>query len=372
MATGGVGAGVKALYEITPLEGLQKAYEGTNVKIKYAQGYLPQERSSRHKRNSSETASSEKEIREKSERLVQEAIALAKEADLVIFVGGNNREVETEGSDRKNITLPSHQDELIQNIAKANPNIVSVMVIGGPVDLQTIEKNSSSILVSWFNGSEGGHALADVLSGKISPSGKLPFTFPIKLEDSPAYHLGVYPQQQPERPRDVFVDLVNRDKFRAEQKAEADYAEDIFVGYRWYATKNISPLYPFGHGLSYANFQYSALQAKINKSQVDVSFTLDNIGKMNAEEVAQVYITRPQSAIERPAHELKGFQRVALKAGESKEITISIPLEQLCHWDEKKHGWTFEEGPAIIRVGSSSENLPLNTEINLINVYKPQ
>ena len=117
--------------------------------------------------------------------------------------------------------------------------------------------------------------------------GKLPFTFPIKLEDSPAYHLGVYPQQQPERPRDVFVDLVNRDKFRAEQKAEADYAEDIFVGYRWYATKNISPLYPFGHGLSYANFQYSALQAKINKSQVDVSFTLDNIGKMNAEEVAQ-------------------------------------------------------------------------------------
>ena len=372
MATGGVGAGVKALYEITPLEGLQKAYEGTNVKIKYAQGYLPQERSSRHKRNSNETASSEKEIREKSERLVQEAIALAKEADLVIFVGGNNREVETEGSDRKNITLPSHQDELIQSIAKANPNIVSVMVIGGPVDLQTIEKNSSSILVSWFNGSEGGHALADVLSGKISPSGKLPFTFPIKLEDSPAYHLGVYPQQQPERPRDVFVDLVNRDKFRAEQKAEADYAEDIFVGYRWYATKNISPLYPFGHGLSYANFQYSALQAKINKSQVDVSFTLDNIGKMNAEEVAQVYITRPQSAIERPAHELKGFQRVALKAGESKEITISIPLEQLCHWDEKKHGWTFEEGPAIIRVGSSSENLPLNTEINLINVYKPQ
>ena len=144
------------------------------------------------------------------------------------------------------------------------------------------------------------------------------------------------------------------------------------MGYRWYATKNISPLYPFGHGLSYANFQYSTLQAKINKSQVDVSFTLDNIGKMNAEEVAQVYITRPQSAIERPAHELKGFQRVALKAGESKEITISIPLEQLCHWDEKKHDWTFEEGPAIIRVGSSSENLPLNTEINLINVYKPQ
>ena len=153
--------------KLHPWKGLQKAYEGTNVKIKYAQGYLPQERSSQHKRNSSETASSEKEIREKSERLVQEAIALAKEADLVIFVGGNNREVETEGSDRKNITLPSHQDELIQSIAKANPNIVSVMVIGGPVDLQTIEKNSSSILVSWFNGSEGGHALADVLSGKF-------------------------------------------------------------------------------------------------------------------------------------------------------------------------------------------------------------
>lgn len=367
MAIGGVGAGVKALYEITPLEGLQKAFQGSNVKIRYAQGYLPQERFSRSNPKNRNTTSSEREIKNKTEELVQEAVSLAKESDLVIFIGGNNREIETEGFDRKDITLPSHQDELIQSIAKVNSNIVSVMVVGGPVDLRMIESKSSSILISWFNGSEGGHALADVLSGKISPSGKLPFTFPAKLEDSPAYYLGVYPQQLPSFSRDVFMDLVNRDKFRTEQKSEADYAEDIFVGYRWYDTKNITPLYPFGHGLSYACFKYTNLQAKINKHQVDISFTLSNTGKMIAEEVAQVYIARPQSAIVRPNHELKGFKRVELKTGESRKITIPIPLERLCHWDEKNREWAFEEGPAIICVGGSSKDLPLSTEIKLTN-----
>lgn len=360
MSQGGVGAGVKALYEITPLQGLQKAFEGTGITLKHAQGYqVP----GRMRRNDKNAAAKAKEVEATNKKLAKEAVALAKEADLVIFVGGDNREVETEGSDRKDICLPAGQDELIQAIAKVNPNLVTVMVVGAPVDLRSVNDCTKSLLISWFNGSEGGHALADVLTGRISPSGKLPFTFPAKLEDSPAYSLGVYPQKEPGGSGDVFVNLVNRDKFQAEMKADADYAEGIFVGYRWFATKNVKPLYAFGHGLSYTQFQYGDLQAKAGKESVEVSFTLSNTGDMDAEEVAQVYVARPQSAVERPAIELKGFERIALKKGESRKVTLSIPVEKLRHWDEARNAWTVEEGPAVVYVGSASDNLPLQQEI---------
>ena len=362
MAQGGVGAGVKALYEITPLQGLQTALEGTGITVKHAQGYIVP---GRMRRNDKNAAAKAKEVEATNKKLAKEAVALAKEADLVIFVGGDNREVETEGSDRKDIDLPAGQNELIQAIAQANPNLVTVMVVGAPVDLRTVNDCTKSLLISWFNGSEGGHALADVLTGKISPSGKLPFTFPAKLDDSPAYSLGVYPQEQPAASGDVFVNLVNRDKFRAEMKADADYAEGILVGYRWYTTKQVKPLYPFGYGLSYTQFQYSDLQAKPGKDAIEVSFTLNNAGGMDAEEVAQVYIARPQSAIERPAIELKGFKRIALKKGESQTVSLSIPLEKLRHWDEAQNGWALEEGPAVVYVGCSSDNLPLKQNINV-------
>ena len=148
-------------------------------------------------------------------------------------------------------------------------------------------------------------------------------------------------------------------------KADADYAEGIFVGYRWYTTKQVKPLYPFGYGLSYTQFQYSDLQAKPGKDAVEVSFTLSNTGDMDAEEVAQVYIARPQSAIERPAIELKGFKRIALKKGESQTVTLSIPMDKLRHWDEAKGGWALEAGPAVVYAGCSSDNLPLKAEITL-------
>ena len=362
MSQGGVGAGVKALYEITPLQGLQKALEGTGITLKHAQGYTVP---SRMRRNAKNAAAQAKEAESTNTKLAKEAVALAKEADLVIFVGGDNREVETEGSDRKDINLPAGQDELIKAIAQANPNLVTIMVVGAPVDLRTVNDCTKGLLISWFNGSEGGHALADVLTGKISPSGKLPFTFPAKLDDSPAYSLGVYPQEEPAQSGDVFVNLVNRDKFQAEMKADADYAEGIFVGYRWYTTKQVKPLYPFGYGLSYTQFQYSDLQAKAGKDAIEVSFTLSNTGAMDAEEVAQVYIARPQSAIERPAIELKGFKRIALKKGESQTVTLSIPMEKLRHWDEAQGGWALEAGPAVVYAGNSSDNLPLKQEITL-------
>lgn len=363
MGLGGVGAGVKTLYEVTPLEGLQKALKG-KAKIKYAKGYEPAPRARRGQPLDENVLA---EYNKKLAQLKAEALKVAKGADVVLFIGGDNREVETEGSDRTTIMLPFGQDELLKEIAAVNPNVVTVMVAGAPVDLNVVNAVSKSLVYSWFNGTEGGNALADVLTGKISPSGKLPFTLPKKLEDSPAYALGVYPQTE-QAAGDVFVNLVNEGQNsnrRTERKADADYTEGIFVGYRWYTTKNVQPMYPFGYGLSYASFQYSDVKAVKNGENIEVSFNLTNNGKQEADEVAQVYVSRPNSKVERPKYELKGFQRVAVKAGETQNVTITIPVEQLRHWNEFQHAWNIEPGKAVIYVGGSSVDLPINTTLDI-------
>lgn len=359
MSQGGVGAGVKTLYEVTPLEGLEKALKG-KAKIRYAQGYEPAPMA-RWGQRLPENAMQEYEGR--MAVLKEEALKTVKGADVVLFIGGNNRDVETEGSDRTTIQLPFHQEELLKAIAEVNPNVVAVMVAGAPVDLREVNKVVKGLVYSWFNGTEGGNALADVLTGKIAPSGKLPFTLPVKLEDSPAYALGVFPQQA-QGGGDVFVNLVNRDGF-TERKADADYTEDIYVGYRWYTTKNVSPMYPFGFGLSYVSFKYSNLEAKLGEGSLDVTFDLTNEGRMEADEVAQVYISRPDSKVERPKYELKGFKRVAVQAGKTEKVTINIPLEQLRHWNDFQHAWNIEKGKAVVYVGGSSVDFPLQTEVEL-------
>ena len=359
MGLGGVGAGVKTLYEVTPLEGLQKALKG-KATIRYARGYEPAPRA-RWGQQLSEDAM--KEYEKKMADYKKEALKVAKGADIVLFIGGNNREVETEGSDRTTIQLPFQQEELLKAIAEINPNIVAVMVAGAPVDLREVKNVAKGIVYSWFNGTEGGNALADVLTGKISPSGKLPFTLPVKLEDSPAYALGVYPQQE-QGGGDVFVNLVNRDSFQ-ERKADADYTEGIFVGYRWYTTKNVKPMSPFGYGLSYVPFNYSNVNAKVGENSIEVTFDLANQGSMEADEVTQVYIGRPDSKVERPKYELKGFKRVTVKAGETKKVTVTIPIENLRHWNEFQHAWNIEKGKAVIYVGGSSADFPLQTEVTL-------
>ena len=360
MALGGVGAGVKTLYEITPLAGLQKALAGTGVEVVYAQGY----NDNMPRRWGRETYDEKAEAR-RGEEMNKQALALAKTADLVIFVGGDNREVETEGSDRTTINLPFGQDDLVQKLAEVNPNLVSIMVAGAPVDLNVVNEVSGSLLYSWFNGSEGGNALADILVGKISPSGRLPFTLPVKLEDSPAYAMGNYPQKEEDNAGDVFVDLVNKDKFRAQRKATAPYTEGLFVGYRWFVTRDAAAMYPFGYGLTYTSFTYSDISTKSESDGITVCFTLTNSGSMAAEEVAQCYVGRPASSVERPKYELKGFQRVALDAGESRQVSIRIPLKQLRHWDEKTHNWALESGRAVFYVGQSAIDLPLSTEVNI-------
>lgn len=363
MAQGGVGAGVKTLYEVTPLEGLQKALKG-RAKITHVMGYEPKPR----RRWGERTDPDMTEWNAKVQSLRAEAVEAAKKADLVLFIGGDNREVETEGSDRTDIDLPFYQNELLEAIAAVNPKLVTVMVAGAPVDLRTVNKVSSSLVYSWFNGSEGGNALADVLTGKVSPSGKLPFTLPVKLDDSPAYALGVYPQKSETKQTDVFVGLVDNgqnSKRRMEQKADADYSEDIMVGYRWFSSKNVAPMYPFGHGLSYVPFKYSDAKAEVKGTNIEVTFSLTNQGRMSADEVAQVYISRPDSKVERPKYELKGFKRLNLKGGETRAVTISIPVEQLRHWNEMQHAWNVENGKAVIYIGGSSVDFPLQTDIVL-------
>ncbi len=360
MALGGVGAGVKTLYEITPLKGLQDALKDSGIELLFAPGY----NAAMPRRWGRETFDPKAEAR-KNNQMNQEAIALAKKADMVIFVGGDNREVETEGSDRKDIMLPFGQDDLLQKLSAVNPNIVTVMVAGAPVDLNVVSTTSKGLLYSWFNGSEGGHALADILTGKVSPSGHLPFTLPIKLEDSPAYAMGNYPQKEEDNAGDVFVDLVNKDNFRAQRKATAEYSEGLLVGYRWFVTKEQPTMYPFGYGLSYAHFDYGELTTSVDKEAITVTFDLTNRGTIKAEEVAQCYIGRPDSQIERPSYELKAFDRIALEPGETKQVTLTIPLDKLRHWDVQTHSRQLEKGRVQIHVGKSSAELEHHSDVTI-------
>ena len=356
MALGGVGAGVKTRCEITPLDGLRTLL-GNSVTITYEQGYKAFDRDSRNKRLDP--------IQPADKVLMARAVKAAKKADLVIFFAGDNREVETEGSDRKSITLPSGQDELAKALAKVSKQLVTVVVSGGPVDVSTVNDVSGALVASWFNGSMGGQALAEVLMGKVSPSGKLPMTWPKKLEDVPAYATGTYPQNAENSQGDIFVGLVNNQSNDRRQQLVADYAEEGLVGYRWYDAKNVDVAYPFGHGLSYATVAYSDLQTVPTAEGLDVRFVLTNTSDCDAEEVAQVYVARPSSHITRPAKELKGFQRVALKAGERKTVTIPLRRSDLCHWDETAQTWMLEPGDITVSVGGSPQQLTLCEKVIL-------
>jgi beta-glucosidase len=365
MALGGVGAGVKAYNEITPLAGLTNRIDG-RAELVYAQGYkgyTKQERENWRDRPSP--------YRNADADLLAQAVEVAKDADIVLFIGGDNREVQTEGSDRTAITLPSGQDQVIEALAAVNPRIVTVLVTGAPLDLRVAERHSPAIVVSWFNGSEGGHALADVLLGAISPSGKLPFTFPVKLEDSPAYALGNYPQAPPSA--DIFIRLMQNLPLTPEdeERNKAYYSEEMLVGYRWFDTRNVDPLYPFGHGLSYSSFEYANLSASKGKyrpnDDIRVTFDLKNTGTVDADEVVQLYVNRIGATVEWPLKELKAFKRVSLKAGETQQITLSFPVDKLRYWDEEAYDWLLESSDIDILVGSSSRDIRLNKQVKVKN-----
>ena len=364
--SGGMGAGVKALYEITPLQGIQKR-AGDAVEVVYAPGYknFPGRRwgPAPATANPLEAAA----INEPADpALLAEAVEAAKNADVVIFFGGTNKSIETEGSDRSDIKLPTGQEEVVAALYEANPNLVTVLISGGPTDLQVLEQYSPAIVQGWWNGTEGGTALAEVLFGDIAPSGKLPFTFPVKLEDSPAYAMGNFPDKT--QGGDLFTLMYRQDATQmtreerqrmidAMPKPVSKYTEGSLVGYRWFDTKNVKPMYAFGHGLSYVDFTYGPMAVKSGKKGIKVSFDLTNAGDMEADEVAQLYVRRIDSKVEWPAKELKAFQRVTLAPGETKTVTLEIKADDLRYWNVDTDAWTLEHGKLELLLGSASDDI---------------
>lgn len=334
---GGFGAGVKARYEVTALAGLQNRL-GSKVVINYAQGY-----SGVYKPTQANPYPDNKP----DPALIAQAVTTAKNADVAIMFIGGNRDYESEGRDRKDLSLPFHEQELVDAVTAVNPNTIVVVTGGAPYDLGKIKNNNHTIVWSWYNGSENGNALADVLTGKINPSGKLPFTFPAELNDSPAHNLGTYPGEN----------------------LKVDYKEGILVGYRWFDTKKIEPLYCFGYGLSYTGYQYTGLQTvKRNyKSGESIKATLKvkNTGKYAGKETVQLYISKAASIVERPEKELKAFKKVLVGAGETADITLDVPVKDLAYYDIKTGKWIVEPGKYKLLVGASSRDIKSSVDISV-------
>ena len=373
--SGGMGAGVKALYEITPLQGIEARAAKEGIDVNYAPGYknFPGRRwgPAPATPNPLEAAAIDEPA---DPAMVAEACEAAAKADVVIFFGGTNKSIETEGSDRQNIDLPCGQNELVKALKAVNPNLVTVLISGGPTDLRELEPVSPAIVQGWWNGTEGGTALAEVLFGDIAPSGKLPFTFPAKLEDSPAYAMGNFPDKN--AGGDLFSLMYRPDVMRMSReerqklidsmpKPESHYTEEFYVGYRWFDTKNVKPMYAFGHGLSYVNFTYGEMTTKAAKDAVMVSFSLKNEGEMPADEVVQLYVTRVDSKVEWPAKELKAFQRVSLNAGETKVVNLEIPMKDLRYWNEATNAWDLEHGKLQLLLGSASDDIRETAEVTI-------
>jgi beta-glucosidase len=281
--------------------------------------------------------------------MISEAAALAKNSDIALLFVGSNRDYESEGSDRKNLSLPFGEQELINAVTAANPNTIVVVIGGAPYDLNEIKKNNNTIVWSWFNGSEGGDALADVLIGKVNPSGKLPFTFPASLDESPAHALNTFPGDN----------------------LTANYKEGILVGYRWFDTKKIDPLYCFGYGLSYTSFDYSLLKTgkkSYHKGEnITASIKLKNTGKYGGKDIVQLYVSKVNPKVEKAEKELKAFKKVYVNAGNAAQVSLNFNVNDLAYFDVNAHKWIVEPGEYKILVGSSSRNILQTATINVNN-----
>ena len=336
-ALGGFGAGVKTKREVTPLEGLKNRLP-SSVTINYAEGYLERYDEKNKGNLGNITSNGPVTIDKLDPAKLQEAIEAAKKSDVAIVFAGSNRDYETEASDRRDLKLPFAQEELIQKILAVNPRTIVVMVAGAPFDVDAVSKKTKALVWTWFNGSEGGNALADVLLGKVNPSGKLPWTMPKKLMDSPAHATNSFPGDK-----------------------AVNYAEGILVGYRWFDTKNIAPLYPFGFGLSYTTFTFE--NAKADKTEyalnetISVAVEVKNTGKVDGKEVVQLYTSKSDSKVSRASKELKGFKKVSVKSGDSNTVTIKVPVKELAYYDVAAKKWTVEPGKYTLKVGNSSRDI---------------
>ncbi len=367
---GGGSAEIKALYEISPLAGL-KMYLGGNIKVAYAPGYYVPEKPKTFETNwqaasldelknstvgqpvRSELGENEEHIKGEQERLAQierdkaviheknqelfrQAIALAKDADAVIFVGGLNHDYDSEGFDRSDMKLPYEQDLLIEELLKVRKDAIVTFVGGSPVEMPWRDK-AQAILWSYYAGMETGNAFANIIFGEVNPSGKLAETFPQKYEDCATAKNGQSGAW---------------DKITLE--------EGLYCGYRHYDRQHLAPAFCFGHGLSYTNFEYGGLTLKAEKGKdVKLTFSVKNVGKRAGAEVVQIYIAPIAAQVDRPDKELKAFAKVELEAGRSKKVSLTLKQEAFMHFDVQLHKFIADAGDYEILVGASCQDIRL-------------
>lgn len=340
MTVGGGSSSLKAEREVSPLDGIRKRV-GDKAEVVWARGYVGDISNSY---NGVKTGQNLKDERT-PEELIAEAVQVASTADYVIFVGGLNKSnhQDCEDSDRKSLGLPYGQDEVITALAKVNKNLVVVNVSGNAVAMPWITE-VPAVLQAWYLGSEAGNSIASVLVGDVNPSGKLPFTFPAKLEDVSAHSLGEYTDK------------------RSQKVIDIKYNEGIFVGYRWTdKQKKVKPLFPFGHGLSYTTFEYGKPTADSKTvpagGTLTVKVTVKNTGTREGQEIVQLYLSDKKSSLPRPIKELKGFKKVKLSPGEETEVTFTIDKEALSYFDDTRHAWIAEPGKFEAIIAASATDI---------------
>lgn len=342
MTVGGGSSSLKVKYELSPLDGIRKRV-GDQAEVIYARGYVGDPSGEYNGVKSGQDL----EDSRSPEALIAEAVAVAKEADYVIFIGGLNKSAhqDCEDADRKELGLSYGQDKVITALAKANKNLIVVNISGNAIAMPWV-KEVPAIVQAWYLGSEAGSAIASVLTGDVNPSGKLPFTFPASLQDVGAHKLGEYPGT----PRNDGSPIVDQ-----------KYNEGIFVGYRWVDKEKTKPLYSFGHGLSYTTFAYGKAVAdkKVMGQDETLTITLPvtNTGSREGSEVIQLYISDLKSSLPRPVKELKGFSKVKLAPGETREVTFTIGKEALSFFDDTRHEWVAEPGKFEAWIGASSTDI---------------
>ena len=347
MTVGGGSSSLKVQREISPLDGLRAVYSH----VDYERGYVGD---TGGQYNGVTTGQDLSETRT-AQQLIADAVAKAREADYVIVFGGLNKSdhQDCEGHDRTDYGLPYGQNQLIEALAAANKNIIYVNISGNPAALPWL-KSVAAVVQGWFIGSEAGEALADVISGAVNPSGKLPFTWPAELNDVPAHRLGAYPGT-----------------WRADHKViDEEYKEGIFVGYRGVEKYKTRPLFAFGHGLSYTTFRLGKAQADKNTISGDeplhITLSVTNTGQKAGAEVVQLYLHDVKASVERPAKELKAFEKVYLQPGESRDVTFTIDRQSLSFYDETRGQWTAEPGAFEALVGTSSVQVGSKVKFTLI------
>jgi len=337
-AYGGQSSGIKAFYEVTPLEGLIRQL-GDKATVTYSPGYRLARRQRRAQAPVPPTAA--------DKDLIKQAVKAAKQSDVAIVVLGLNHDYDTEGTDRADLKLPGLEEELVSRVVAANRRTIVVLVSGSPVEMGPWLTKAPSVLQAWYGGTEGGNAVARVIFGDVNPSGKLPCTFPKRLEDTPTTAFKSYPGAN----------------------GVEKYEEGLFIGYRWYDDKKIEPLFPFGFGLSYTTFLYSNLKwipdFSSAASQSTLQFDLTNSGSKDGAEVTQIYIAPLHPTVSRPQQELKAFKKVVLAQGEKQTLSIALDPYDFAYYDPQKKLWVVEPGQYEIRVGSSSRDIRLRQTIDI-------